>query len=129
MVYDLTSFAQEHPGGAKVITKLAGKDGTSKFEKEHPRSMLDTLQNGEFIGVLEGSEYADCKPSDPPVASPTTVPDSNPDPKPDTTPVPTPEPTPVPTPDPTAGPGPGPDPTLVPDQTPDPTPHPTPDPR
>jgi cytochrome b involved in lipid metabolism len=34
-VYDLTSWINQHPGGAKAILSICGKDGTSAFEKQH----------------------------------------------------------------------------------------------
>lgn len=30
-VYDLTSFAPEHPGGMKILLKYGGKDATAEF--------------------------------------------------------------------------------------------------
>lgn len=30
--YDLTTFAKGHPGGERLITDWAGKDGTEAFE-------------------------------------------------------------------------------------------------
>ncbi len=52
-VYDLTSFINEHPGGAANILKLCGKDGTSAFEQKHggrPRPEQELA--GHEIGVL-----------------------------------------------------------------------------
>ncbi|KXJ87094.1 cytochrome b5-like heme/steroid binding domain-containing protein, partial [Microdochium bolleyi] len=34
-VYDCTDFAARHPGGAKIILGVAGKDATKKFDKYH----------------------------------------------------------------------------------------------
>ncbi|KAJ6621231.1 FMN-dependent dehydrogenase-domain-containing protein [Mycena sp. CBHHK59/15] len=40
-VYDVTEFLQEHPGGAKIILKYAGRDATSAYEPIHPPDALE----------------------------------------------------------------------------------------
>ncbi|KAJ9118128.1 hypothetical protein QFC22_004030 [Naganishia vaughanmartiniae] len=35
-VYDVTEWLDEHPGGAKIILKYAGKDATEEYEPIHP---------------------------------------------------------------------------------------------
>lgn len=52
-VYDVTSFITKHPGGAKRILDMCGRDATADFEDEHggerkPEAMLSDL----FIGTL-----------------------------------------------------------------------------
>lgn len=54
-VYDLSSYAKEHPGGAANITALCGKDATSAFAGQHgfagtPANVLAAMA----IGTLEG---------------------------------------------------------------------------
>jgi cytochrome b involved in lipid metabolism len=34
-VYDLTSWINNHPGGAQAILSICGKDGTSAFNNQH----------------------------------------------------------------------------------------------
>ncbi|KAH8881401.1 cytochrome b5, partial [Thozetella sp. PMI_491] len=52
-VYDVTKFREEHPGGSKVLSGVAGKDATKKFDKYHRRAIL---QQPKFealrIGVI-----------------------------------------------------------------------------
>jgi cytochrome b involved in lipid metabolism len=52
-VYDLTSYIQQHPGGAGVLTNLCGKDATQAFESQHasqmaPASALAALNIGRI---------------------------------------------------------------------------------
>jgi succinate dehydrogenase/fumarate reductase flavoprotein subunit len=51
IVYDLTEFADEHPGGAQSIQVLAGKDGTDPFAAIHNQEIMDDFVE-ERIGVL-----------------------------------------------------------------------------
>eukprot|EP00815_Leptocylindrus_aporus_P000308 CAMPEP_0116059224 /NCGR_PEP_ID=MMETSP0322-20121206/5666_1 /TAXON_ID=163516 /ORGANISM="Leptocylindrus danicus var. apora, Strain B651" /LENGTH=953 /DNA_ID=CAMNT_0003543559 /DNA_START=437 /DNA_END=3298 /DNA_ORIENTATION=+ len=51
-VYDLTSFAEEHPPGAESIFELAGRDGTEAFQAVHNQAMMKDFQD-EIIGVYE----------------------------------------------------------------------------
>ncbi|PGH18003.1 hypothetical protein AJ80_04624 [Polytolypa hystricis UAMH7299] len=50
-VYDITNFADEHPGGAKILKRVAGKDATKQFWKYHGDNVLkkygDKLKIGE----------------------------------------------------------------------------------
>ena len=50
-VYDLTSWIDEHPGGADAILALCGKDGSPAFEYQHegesrPEALLASFRVG-----------------------------------------------------------------------------------
>ncbi|KAI1640403.1 FMN-dependent dehydrogenase-domain-containing protein [Biscogniauxia mediterranea] len=40
-VYDVTEFLPEHPGGSKIIMKLAGRDATEEYDPIHPPGTLE----------------------------------------------------------------------------------------
>ena len=50
-VYDLTSFAEEHPAGPESIHVLAGKDGTEAFAAVHNAGILEEVFE-DVIGKL-----------------------------------------------------------------------------
>jgi len=57
-VYDLTKFQDEHPGGKKILTRVAGKDATKQFWKYHNQSILNKYKGSLLVGSL------DSKPKD-----------------------------------------------------------------
>ncbi len=47
---------QDHPGGAKIILKYAGKDATSAYEPIHPPDALDKhLPREKHLGSLDSA--------------------------------------------------------------------------
>jgi isopentenyl diphosphate isomerase/L-lactate dehydrogenase-like FMN-dependent dehydrogenase len=40
-VYDVTEFLPSHPGGSKIILKLAGRDATEEYDPIHPPGTLE----------------------------------------------------------------------------------------
>jgi isopentenyl diphosphate isomerase/L-lactate dehydrogenase-like FMN-dependent dehydrogenase len=40
-VYDVTEFLPSHPGGTKIILKLAGQDATEEYDPVHPSGTLE----------------------------------------------------------------------------------------
>ena len=40
-VYDVTDFLTSHPGGSKIILKLAGRDATEEYDPVHPPGTLE----------------------------------------------------------------------------------------
>lgn len=54
----LTSL-QDHPGGAKIILKYAGRDATAAYEPIHPPDALDkNLPREKHLGDLDSSSIA-----------------------------------------------------------------------
>jgi len=53
-VYDLTSFVDRHPGGAKKIMMICGVDGSGLFDTQHNGSSVAQASLGLLkIGVLK----------------------------------------------------------------------------
>ncbi|EGR45086.1 uncharacterized protein TRIREDRAFT_69081 [Trichoderma reesei QM6a] len=55
-VYDMTEFAPDHPGGAEIIHKFAGKDATEEYGRVHSPSLIrETLGPKGHVGSLDTS--------------------------------------------------------------------------
>ncbi|KIW05728.1 uncharacterized protein PV09_03585 [Verruconis gallopava] len=52
-VYDVTNFVDEHPGGAKILKRTAGKDATKQFWKYHGDQVLKKYGPKLKIGTLQ----------------------------------------------------------------------------
>ncbi|KAJ5988328.1 cytochrome b5-like heme binding domain-containing protein [Penicillium waksmanii] len=52
-VYDVTKFADEHPGGAKILKRVAGKDASKQFWKYHNESVLKKYAPKLKIGEVK----------------------------------------------------------------------------
>lgn len=52
-VYDLTKFQDEHPGGKKILTRVAGKDASKQFWKYHNEGILKKYKPSLQIGSLD----------------------------------------------------------------------------
>ncbi|THH05905.1 hypothetical protein EW145_g4457 [Phellinidium pouzarii] len=53
-VYDVTEFLPEHPGGANIILKYAGKDATAAYEPIHPPDALEkNLPPEKHLGAID----------------------------------------------------------------------------
>jgi cytochrome b involved in lipid metabolism len=64
-VYDLTNFQEEHPGGKKILQRVAGKDASKQFWKYHNDSILKKYQKRLQVGSLDSK----ATPSAPPAAA------------------------------------------------------------
>jgi len=52
-VYDLTEYAEEHPGGVEAIARHAGGDATRGFKgPQHPSRVFDIVEDYK-IGVVK----------------------------------------------------------------------------
>ncbi|KAF4981899.1 hypothetical protein FZEAL_2368 [Fusarium zealandicum] len=52
-VYDLTKFQEDHPGGKKILQRVAGKDASKQFWKYHNESILKKYQKQLQVGSLD----------------------------------------------------------------------------
>ncbi|KAF4637126.1 hypothetical protein G7Y89_g965 [Cudoniella acicularis] len=57
-VYDLTQFQDEHPGGKKILTRVAGKDATKQFWKYHNEGILKKYKAKLQVGSLNTKKNA-----------------------------------------------------------------------
>ncbi|KAL4749829.1 hypothetical protein BDW72DRAFT_125821 [Aspergillus terricola var. indicus] len=55
-VYDLTKFQNEHPGGKKILTRVAGKDASKQFWKYHNEGILKKYKSQLQIGSLDSKK-------------------------------------------------------------------------
>ncbi|KAF2195291.1 cytochrome b5 [Zopfia rhizophila CBS 207.26] len=52
-VYSLANFVDEHPGGAKILKRVGGKDASKQFWKYHNESVLKKYAPKLKIGTLK----------------------------------------------------------------------------
>ncbi|KIW98921.1 uncharacterized protein Z519_00584 [Cladophialophora bantiana CBS 173.52] len=52
-VYDLTKFQDEHPGGKKILQRVAGKDASKQFWKYHNEGILKKYKAKLQVGSLD----------------------------------------------------------------------------
>jgi hypothetical protein len=55
-VYDLTDFADAHPGGATVLEQVAGTDATTEFFGLHRLEALLKYEKTLCVGTINGEE-------------------------------------------------------------------------
>jgi cytochrome b involved in lipid metabolism len=67
-VYDLTTFADEHPGGKKILTRVAGKDASKQFWKYHNEGILKKYKTKLQVGSLDSKKAT--APPTPPASPP-----------------------------------------------------------
>lgn len=64
-VYDLTNFQEEHPGGKKILQRVAGKDASKQFWKYHNEGILKKYQKQLQVGSLDSKPKAAAPPTPP----------------------------------------------------------------
>lgn len=62
-VYDLTKFQDEHPGGKKILTRVAGKDASKQFWKYHNEGILKKFKGQLQVGSLDTKKAAEPEPA------------------------------------------------------------------
>lgn len=67
-VYDLTKFQDEHPGGKKILSRVAGKDASKQFWKYHNEGILKKYKAKLHVGSLNTKKAA--APPTPPATPP-----------------------------------------------------------
>ncbi|KXT10857.1 hypothetical protein AC579_1929 [Pseudocercospora musae] len=65
-VYDLTKFQDDHPGGKKILQRVAGKDASKQFWKYHNESILKKFQPKLQVGSLDSKPKPAQAPTPPP---------------------------------------------------------------
>ncbi|OJJ95693.1 hypothetical protein ASPACDRAFT_81785 [Aspergillus aculeatus ATCC 16872] len=74
-VYDVTNFLSDHPGGAKIILKLAGKDATEEYDPIHPPGLLEeNLKPENFLGTINADTLPKVQAEPAPAAAETEGP-------------------------------------------------------
>ncbi|KAF2402876.1 putative acyl-CoA dehydrogenase [Trichodelitschia bisporula] len=68
-VYDVTKFQDDHPGGKKILQRVAGKDASKQFWKYHNEGILKKYKPTLLVGSLDSKP----KPAAP-VAAPAPAP-------------------------------------------------------
>jgi alkylation response protein AidB-like acyl-CoA dehydrogenase/predicted heme/steroid binding protein len=74
-VYDLTKFQDEHPGGKKILQRVAGKDASKQFWKYHNEGILKKYKGKLVVGSLDTKPKEEPKPEPAPApAKPAAAP-------------------------------------------------------
>lgn len=71
-VYDVTKFQEDHPGGKKILQRVAGKDASKQFWKYHNEGILKKYKGKLQIGSLDTKKAA--APPPPPAPAPAPAP-------------------------------------------------------
>ncbi|KAK9460701.1 acyl-CoA dehydrogenase/oxidase [Lipomyces oligophaga] len=73
-VFDLTKFQSEHPGGKKILKRVAGQDASKMFWKYHNAAILKKYTPRLQIGYIGGSGQSNAAPASAPSAAVKPVP-------------------------------------------------------
>ncbi|EFX03379.1 acyl-dehydrogenase domain containing protein [Grosmannia clavigera kw1407] len=77
-VYDLTKFQDDHPGGKKILARVAGKDASKQFWKYHNEGILKKYKGQLQIGSLDTKPKAESAPAPKPAPEPAAKPAAKP---------------------------------------------------
>lgn len=56
-VYDITDYADDHPGGVQSLLRLPGQDNTEGFSGiQHPAKVWDMIQD-YYVGEVKKEEH------------------------------------------------------------------------
>ncbi|GAB7338337.1 hypothetical protein MBLNU457_4645t2 [Dothideomycetes sp. NU457] len=69
-VYDLSKFQDEHPGGKKILQRVAGKDASKQFWKYHNEGILKKYKKQLQVGSLDSKPKQAAAPPTPPKTPP-----------------------------------------------------------
>lgn len=58
LVYDMTTFADAHPGGYRSLVRFAGQDATGIYEEVHTPGILQAYGAAFIVGRVAGWEGA-----------------------------------------------------------------------
>ncbi|KAM0475882.1 hypothetical protein ACHAPX_006762 [Trichoderma viride] len=72
-VYDLTKFQEDHPGGKKILQRVAGKDASKQFWKYHNEGILKKYKAKLQVGSLDTKPKEEPKPEPTPAPAPKAV--------------------------------------------------------
>ncbi|KAK4503249.1 hypothetical protein PRZ48_006677 [Zasmidium cellare] len=62
-IWDVTSFVDQHPGGASLILKVAGQDATEQYETFHDLELVEkTLGDAAKRGIADANSIPKMKP-------------------------------------------------------------------
>jgi len=56
-VYNITPYMPFHPGGAEILARAAGKDGTALFQRYHPWVNGHALLEACLLGAIKVSRW------------------------------------------------------------------------
>ncbi|KAJ3157271.1 hypothetical protein HDU89_002683 [Geranomyces variabilis] len=62
-VYDVTNFLSEHPGGKKILLKVAGQDASKQFDQFHNKSVLDKIASKFYKGDVGSGKESSAAPA------------------------------------------------------------------
>lgn len=54
----MTKFLNEHPGGKKVLVRVAGTDASKQFDQFHNKSILQQYHDRLYVGDVGSAQAA-----------------------------------------------------------------------